>query len=64
MEKQITMVLDKMELAHIASALMDNMFKCQDKIDSSKNKLTIQGNELKIIELKKILEKIESGYYK
>ena len=64
MEKQITMNLDKMELAHIASALMDNMFKCQDKIDSTKNKFTIEGNQLKIVELKKILEKIEAGYYK
>lgn len=58
------MQLDKMELAHIASALMDNIFKCQDKIDSTKNKLTIEGNELKIVELKKILDKIESLYYK
>jgi hypothetical protein len=63
MEKQITMNLDKMELANIASALMDNIFKCQDKIDSTKNKLTIQANELKIVELKKILDKVESGYY-
>ena len=58
------MVLDKMELAHIASALMDNMFKCQDKIDSSKNRLTIEGNQLKIVELKKILDKVETEYYK
>lgn len=58
-----TIQLSTMELAHIASALMDNMFKCQDKIDSTKNKFTIQGNELKIIELKKVLAKIEEGYY-
>ena len=58
------MQLDKMELAHIASALMDNMFKCQDKIDSSKNRLTIEGNQLKIVELKKILDKVETEYYK
>lgn len=58
------MQLDKMELAHIASALMDNMFKCQDKIDGSKNRLTIEGNQLKIVELKKILDKVETEYYK
>ena len=57
------MQLDKMELANIASALMDNIFKCQDKIDNTKNKYTIEGNELKIKELKKILDKVESLYY-
>jgi hypothetical protein len=55
--------LGTMDLAHIASALMDNIFKCQDKIDNTKNKFTIQGNELKIVELKKVLAKIESAYY-
>ena len=58
------MQLDKMELANIASALMDNIFKCQDKIDNTKNKYTIEGNTLKIKELKKILDKVESLYYK
>ena len=58
------MQLDKMELAHIASALMDNIFKCQDKIDSTKNKFTIEANQLKINELKSILAKVETAYYK
>lgn len=58
------MQLDKMELAHIASALMDNMFKCQNKIDGTKNKFTIEGNTLKIKALKDILDKIELLYYK
>lgn len=57
------MQLDKMELAHIASALMDNIFKCQDKIDGSKNKLIIESHTLKIQELKKILDKVENLYY-
>lgn len=57
------MQLDKMELANIASALMDNIFKCQDKIDNSKNRLTIESHTLKIAELKKILDKVESLYY-
>lgn len=53
-----------MDYAHIASALMDNIFKCQDKIDSTKNKFTIEGNQLKIEELKRILNVVESLYYK
>ena len=58
------MKLDTMDYAHIASALMDNIFKCQDKIDSTKNKFTIEGNQLKIEELKRILNVVESLYYK
>jgi hypothetical protein len=58
------MELTTRDLAHIASALMDNIFKCQDKIDGTKNKFTIEGNTLKIEELKAVLDKIEKAYYK
>ena len=58
------MDLTTRDLAHIASALMDNIFKCQDKIDASKNKFTIEGNRLKIEELKAVLDKVEKAYYK
>lgn len=58
------MQLSTMELANIASALMDNIFKCQDKIDGTKNKFTIEANQLKINELKAILAKVETAYYK
>lgn len=52
-----------MDYAHIASALIDNMFKCQDKIDGTDNRLIKESNELKIAELKKVLSKVESLYY-
>jgi hypothetical protein len=58
------MELTTRDLAHIASALMDNIFKCQDKIDGTKNKFTIEGNTLKIEELKAVLDKVEKAYYK
>ena len=39
-----TIQLGNIELANIASALMDNIFKCQDKIDGTKNKFIIQSH--------------------
>jgi hypothetical protein len=59
-----TIQLNNTELCNIASALVDNIFKCQDKIDGTKNKFTIEGNTLKIEELKAVLDKIEKAYYK
>jgi hypothetical protein len=43
---------------------MDNIFKCQDKIDGTKNRFIIQDHENKIKELKIILDKVEKEYYK
>ena len=59
-----TLNLGNLELANIASALMDNIFKCQDKIKSTKNRFIIQDHENKIKELKIILDKVEKEYYK
>ena len=59
-----TINLGNLELANIASALMDNIFKCQDKIDNTKNRFTIQDNENKIKELNKILEKVQTEFYR
>lgn len=49
----------KQELNQIGSSLMDTMFKCQDKIDGSKNKFTIEANQMKIEELRTLLHKVE-----
>jgi len=59
-----TINLGNLELANIASALMDNIFKCQDKIENTKNRFTIQDNENKIKELNKILEKVQAEFYR
>ena len=59
-----TLQLGNLELANIASALMDNIFKCQDKIEGTKNRFIIQDHENKIKELKIILDKVEKEYYK
>jgi hypothetical protein len=59
-----TLSLGTLELANIASALMDNIFKCQDKIDGTKNKFIIQSHEEKMKELKILLDKVEKEYYK
>ena len=59
-----TLNLGNLELANIASALMDNIFKFQDKIDSTKNKFIIQSHEEKMKELKILLDKVEKEYYK
>ena len=59
-----TINLGNLELANIASALMDNIFKCQEKIEGTKNRFTIQDHENKIKELKKILDKVQIEYYK
>ena len=59
-----TLKLGNLELANIASALMDNIFKCQDKIDGTKNLFIIQDHEEKIKKLKILLDKVEKEYYK
>lgn len=49
----------KQDLEQIASSIMDTMFKCQDRIEGTKNKLTIESNLLKIEQLNKLLHKVE-----
>lgn len=49
----------KKELEQIGSSLMDTMFKCQDRIEATKNKFTIEANQLKIEQLKQLLYKVE-----
>lgn len=49
----------KKELEQIGSSLMDTMFKCQDRIEKTTNKFTIEANLAKIDQLNKLLHKVE-----